>query len=268
MRVADSGLPPHLKMTAVVLALYATEDGDRIYPSVARVARQLGKTERVVRANIATLRNQGVLVTVTAGGGARRTTHYRLNVNALPQPASLSAPNLLTPDVLRADEPVKTLLPTTGLDQPPDSFGIEKNPAVDAHETLLPATVTLLPATENPAAHSRGSSIDHPIDHPGSRTAAAPRFSNLAKAPNGTNFAVVAKIARTLIDEGQIKTFSDLVEATKQKCADAGVDYGRHEAVPFDVVHRACASEVTKHNLGLRRDRAEPPAASRSSRRG
>jgi hypothetical protein len=85
MRVTESTLPSHLKWTLVVLALYATDSGDRVFPSVARVAWQLGVSDRQARANIAALCALGVLVPVTPRkGGAGKTTEYRIDVNVLP----------------------------------------------------------------------------------------------------------------------------------------------------------------------------------------
>lgn len=79
--------------------------------------------------------------------------------------------------------------------------------------------------------------------------------SDHAQQPSGTNFHVIARAARELLAErdlaakyleGPIESESDLVEATKRFCAQKKIDYGRSDAVPFDVVHRACASEWLK----------------------
>ena len=37
----------------------------------------------------------------------------------------------------------------------------------------------------------------------------------------------------------------NLTEATKRRCAELGIDYGRDDRVPFDVVHRQVASNWT-----------------------
>ena len=62
MTVLESGLAPALKPAAVVMALFANDDGDRIYPSVERVAHLLGVTRRTAERLISHLRQVGVLV--------------------------------------------------------------------------------------------------------------------------------------------------------------------------------------------------------------
>lgn len=84
-------------------------------------------------------------------------------------------------------------------------------------------------------------------------TAQTLRFSRQAKAPNGTNYKPIAKLVRLLLTSNPslatTERYAELVEAAKQQCADLRIDYGRHETVPFDVVHRACASELMKFKL-------------------
>lgn len=84
-------------------------------------------------------------------------------------------------------------------------------------------------------------------------------MDDATRQPHGTNFAVIARAARGLLHdpelarkylEGPIETQSDLVEATKRFCANYKIDYGRRDAVPFDIVHRACASEWAKWLTG------------------
>jgi hypothetical protein len=250
-QILESALPTRLKATAVSMVLSGDRNGGNIFPSLARVAWRIGVSPRKVWSDVQELRALNVLVVVRPGGGRKRPTEYRLNAEALP-----------ARDPWGSGKPRKprTLQPDTS--QP--SCEVLGDVSPEKPRKLEADTSQLAPDTSQPSCEG-SVHIDRSIDR---RTAPAARFSDLAKEPNGTNYAVVAKIARTLIDEGQIKTFSDLVEATKQKCADTGVDYGRHEAVPFDVVHRACASEAIKRNLGLRRDRDElPKATSRTSRR-
>lgn len=69
------------------------------------------------------------------------------------------------------------------------------------------------------------------------------RFEALAKDPNGDNLKVIRKLALEVRDTHQFKSnqIADFIEEVKQRCATAGIDYGRHAAVPFNVVHSACA---------------------------
>ena len=96
MRVFESALPPHLKVTAAVLALFATDEGERVFPSLRRLSWLVGKAHRHVRADVKDLRDRGVLVVLTPMrrhektgahvpvGGRHATTRYRLDAEALP----------------------------------------------------------------------------------------------------------------------------------------------------------------------------------------
>jgi hypothetical protein len=85
MRVLESALPAHLKATAVALALFASDDGQRIYPSVGLVAWLVGKTPRAIRADLEALLGVGVLTAVTPRHGGRGlSTRYQMHQSALP----------------------------------------------------------------------------------------------------------------------------------------------------------------------------------------
>jgi hypothetical protein len=93
MRVLESAIPKPLKPTAVVMALFGNDAGERIYPGVDRVAFLLGDSRRNVERNISRLRAMGVLEAQTPlqggrlPGGRGRSVLYRLNVAALPSRA-------------------------------------------------------------------------------------------------------------------------------------------------------------------------------------
>lgn len=80
MRVYESALDSALKPTAALLALFGTDDGDKIFPSIARLAFLLGVTRRTVDRHLAQLRDLGVLTALGRG----RTIIYRLRPEALP----------------------------------------------------------------------------------------------------------------------------------------------------------------------------------------
>jgi hypothetical protein len=89
-----------------------------------------------------------------------------------------------------------------------------------------------------------------------------------SRAPNGSNFHIIQKVAWDLITdptlarkylEVPIETESDLVDATKNFCGKHRIEYGRRDVVPFDVVHRACAAVWAKAKLGLKRDAGPRP---------
>ena len=91
MRVLESGLSPDLKPMAVAMALFANDEGDRIYPGVDRVAHLLGIERRSAERQLSKLRRLGILVpqSDTTGGrlpGGRRgrSVLYHLDGDALP----------------------------------------------------------------------------------------------------------------------------------------------------------------------------------------
>lgn len=86
--ILDSVLPSDEKFVAIVLADYASDDGARIFPSQATIARKVSRTDRAVRGTLRKLEEKGILERV-AGHGAgsidnRRGTEYRLHADRLP----------------------------------------------------------------------------------------------------------------------------------------------------------------------------------------
>jgi hypothetical protein len=84
MSVFNSRLPAPLKRLAALLALWGSDDGDRIFPSVGTLARQLGCDPRTVKRQRAALITLGVLQPVTPRtGGRAKTTRYQLDLAPL-----------------------------------------------------------------------------------------------------------------------------------------------------------------------------------------
>jgi len=82
--VLNSALPAWLKPYATAFASFAADDGSRVYPSVARVARMMGRTERATQTALQELRRLGVLV-LEETHAPRRAARYRFLEVALPQ---------------------------------------------------------------------------------------------------------------------------------------------------------------------------------------
>ena len=80
--VFDSALPAWLKPYAAVYASFAAEDGSRVYPSIARVARMVSRSERATQTATTELRRRGVLI-VEQPRARDRSTRYAFNVAAL-----------------------------------------------------------------------------------------------------------------------------------------------------------------------------------------
>lgn len=248
MRVYESALAPRLKATAGVIALaFADDAGANIYPSVARVGWLTGKSDRQIRADLAALCAQGVLTAVTARtGGKGLTTRYRMNEAALPtRPPFPSKRGNSLPGIHQTNSEV-------------DSRVSESNPEADYRVSITKAEVcdtkpgslehvTRKFGTPNPEVGFRRSVRD-PVDPSLIRT--VPRSTvkaELAAEPNSTNYKPIAALVRDLLSQQQFNNQADVVEAAKDRCASCGIDYGRHEAVPFTTIHRAVASEWFKH---------------------
>ena len=71
MAVLESDLPRSLKPTAVTLALFANDDGERCFPSVSRIAWLLSKTPKNVSSDLTELCEVGVLIPLTPRSGGR-----------------------------------------------------------------------------------------------------------------------------------------------------------------------------------------------------
>ena len=76
---------PTRKIVAIKLADVAREDGSHIYPSIAIIASEAELSERQVQRVLGEFRAQGLLRVVRKGGGRRRTTEYRLDLEAVDQ---------------------------------------------------------------------------------------------------------------------------------------------------------------------------------------
>jgi len=82
--VFDSALPAWLKPYAAACASFASDrDGTRVYPSIARIARMVGRCERATQTAIHELERRGVLE-VVAPARQHTSTHYRFVYDALP----------------------------------------------------------------------------------------------------------------------------------------------------------------------------------------
>jgi len=82
--VFDSTLPAWLKRYAAAYASFAAPDGSRVYPSRARVARLVGRSERSTQRAIQELRRRGVLA-LEQDAAPNRAPRYSFRTMALPQ---------------------------------------------------------------------------------------------------------------------------------------------------------------------------------------
>lgn len=97
-RVWESDLPAEQKYILLKLADYADDDGARVYPSVATVARLTGVSERTVQRQLSAMRESGLLE-VLEKATQHTPTHYLIRgdkLSPLPKPG-------VTPVTLRGD---------------------------------------------------------------------------------------------------------------------------------------------------------------------
>jgi len=83
--VFNSALPAWLKPYAAACASFAHDDGTRVYPSIARIAKMVGRCERATQTAIQELRRRGVLV-IEVDHARHRATRYIFRAAALPGP--------------------------------------------------------------------------------------------------------------------------------------------------------------------------------------
>lgn len=83
--IADSSLPPTVRLVALVLSLHMSERGDSCFPSVATLGRESGLAERSVQRSLRDLEEAGYLTVSDSRGGRARTPRYTATVPDGPQ---------------------------------------------------------------------------------------------------------------------------------------------------------------------------------------
>ena len=175
--VFTSGLPFHLKPVLALLSLYGDRDGTNIYPSVGRVAYELGISDRQVQRQLTQLVTIGVLVPETARTGGRgQTTHYHLDLDSLPH-----------------REPYKPRHGRQGLETVKGDTGVVVYPKRVTSETQNPdmgVAKRVTSETVNPdmgvTRSSSDQGVDQGVDYGASRAAAARAAKYISPSPDPT----------------------------------------------------------------------------------
>jgi hypothetical protein len=89
--VFDSSLPAWVKPYAAAFASFAADDGSRVFPTRARIARLVSRSERSTQRAIQELRGRGVLELVRGPGG-HRAPRYVFRMLALPRTEAVQLP--------------------------------------------------------------------------------------------------------------------------------------------------------------------------------
>ena len=91
-KVLRSALPADVRFAALVMALYADEDGGSIFPTIDTLAADMGVSRATVKRQRKKLCDLGVLVKARPGGGRHRSAHYKFLVDRLEGNRLTSAP--------------------------------------------------------------------------------------------------------------------------------------------------------------------------------
>ena len=124
---------PYLKAVAVALADHASDDGTRIWPSIATLSDKTEIAERTVQYKLRDLESMGLIVCVDEGGkGAKDTREYRFDMALLRQLSdgelavcAIDKGALDAPSKGAGDAPMRLVRvqPTTGRVQPTTDKG-------------------------------------------------------------------------------------------------------------------------------------------------
>jgi hypothetical protein len=235
--ILPSTLPrlPAAKGVLLALADDCDDDGRGRYagPALATIGREAALCRRSVINHLARLQAIGVIVEQVRPTQHRPRT-WRIDLPTLARWVDPLAP-LSDPDrqlvarLTAADSP---------LDGPSDMHPVA--PLTRSRGAIWDARGASLSPQGCNSLHPNG--IKNGVQN-GNRTPAptpAFAFADKAKEPNGDNVRNIKKLAIDLLAETGRLPFGEFVERVKQRCADLRIDYGRDEAVPDDVVHRAC----------------------------
>jgi len=85
--VLESALPAWLKIYAAAFASFASDDGSKVFPTLKRIARMVGKSERQAQRATTELRRLAILEVLTPSGRAT-ATRYHFHVERLPLPGA------------------------------------------------------------------------------------------------------------------------------------------------------------------------------------
>jgi len=220
-----STLPMRNRSTtkAVLLALAddCWDDGTHAFTSRKTLMREVEVSGGTIDAHLKALCNLG-LIAEQAPPTQHHPRTWRLDLAAICALADSQA-------VATLSESEQQLVATLASRQPMLPLGLESQRVV----TLSP------PESQFHAPESQRVATEQREQEQKISTAAQTPRHALAREPNGDNFHVIKALAIETMKATALHG-ADLVEEVKQRCADLGIDYGRHEAVPCQVVGRAC----------------------------
>jgi hypothetical protein len=238
---------PVAKAVLLALADRCARDGSNAYPAQGTIG---GEAEvgcrKTVRRHLQVLHRHG-LIHEQEPPQQGRVTVWRLDLKAIGALIQHGAP---VPHVGAADSDVQHGAPVPHVGDDPDGA---VPPSPGAQCPTPPGAPC--PTTWGTVPHDP---VLEPVPMNKNRTSAkTPSLTHTAAAtaPNGDNFQPIRALAIDVTTRTGLRG-GDLIEAVKCECAKRGMNYGDHDAVPFDVVHRACESaewEVyLKPKLGIR----------------
>lgn len=119
--VFDSNLPSTQRLVMLSLADHADDDG-RCYPSISRLCKRTGLSERAVQSNLKRLQSDGYL-TIKKNAGPKGSNVFFVH----PTPAANAPPQQMHP-AANAPLPPQEMHPTPAADAPEPSGTINKPP--------------------------------------------------------------------------------------------------------------------------------------------
>jgi hypothetical protein len=238
---------PLAKAVLLVLADDCHDDGTKAWPSLATIATEVEIGRRTAAKVLARLKAEG-LIAEEAPPTQHRPRTWCLNLTRI---AALTDAHDGAP-LLHSDAQHGAPLSATAefAGGAPDAQIRESDAQIrksDAHAGAHEQSY------ERSIEQNSGFAASH-----APRAIAEHRTKRLSRAPAADgNYRVIVRLAHETMDETGLSepTDPDLIEALKQRCALAHIDYGRDSAVPFDVVHRALHMARMQRTAGVARGR-------------
>lgn len=162
--VFRSKLPARVRFLATVLAHYGDNDGTNIFPCIETLAANMGVKRDAVLRGLKLLKQLGVLVVESPGGGAGRATRYRMIPEALAAPVNRSPDAAVCEPESRsvgATVPVKTVASALRGRQN-SSVGAIQNSSADATRTASTYCQYEVPPTKDTALSVRRAAPSAP----------------------------------------------------------------------------------------------------------
>jgi hypothetical protein len=166
------------KIVLLRLADFADPAGGNVWPSVGRVCRECGVSDRHVQTVIKRYLGQGLLVLVQMGGGRNRTSEYRFDLGALRALAETPNATTETPnDVPGLDHETPNRMRGFGEENPEPYAGFQNKTPNATTETPNATTLNPEPRSGEPSLTTK----EHAADEGACATGADPAITHAVR---------------------------------------------------------------------------------------